>query len=269
METENEMRDAAEYEYGEILHWEQLGPGIYYVSARDEETGNPGEYYIVDTEHTILSTRAKAYGKPLLYHPEYLGYSAGVTDSGKMVLQYELDRYMRKHGLPLPDGEDLRVTATFGREHHPEYFGVYPAPICTPLGLTLRYQELVKGVFAIETDRLEQILAVCYPVWSCDLSGFTKEQALPSDENVYETHRYLFFPKASACLALFELRQFYEEVSKSELIDVPAMMNAIWQRYPVYAASHNFREQIDLFGQKSYESMISITENIGIDYLKL
>lgn len=284
MRTEKEIRAAIEYEFGDILLWERLGPGVYYVSATNEETGRPEEYYIADAENTILSPQAKTYGKPLLFHPEYLSYNAGVTDSGRMVLQYELNRYLLKHGLPLPDGEDIRATAAFGREHHPEYFGAFPAPILTPLGLTLRYKELVKGVFVIETDRLKKILAVCHPIWSCELSRFAQKQALPADEDVHETHRYLFFPERSACLALFELRQCYEEVVESEMIDTPAMMNAIWQRYPAYAASHNFREQTGLndgFGlmlrtlgfdaplDYDPENLIFMTENIGTNYLKL
>ena len=150
--------------------------------------------------------------------------------------------------------------------------------------MTLRYQELMKGVFVIETERFEKILAVCHPVWACDLSGFTKEQTLPPDTDIWETHRYLLFPERSACLALFELGKKYKEISKSGLIDVPAMMNAIWQQYPTYAASHNFREQMgwnDAFGlilrkagldvtlEVSPENLISITESIGTDYLKL
>lgn len=119
METEKEIRAAIENEIGEILHWEQLGPGIYYVSATNEETGLPEEYFIAEAENTILSPQAKAYGKPLSFHPKFLSYSADIPDSGKMVLQYELNRYLLKHGFPLPDGEDIRATATFGREHHP------------------------------------------------------------------------------------------------------------------------------------------------------
>ena len=77
---------------------------------------------------------------------------------------------------------------------------------------------------------------------------------------------------------------YYEEISESDLIDIPAMMNAVWQRYPDYAASHNFREQTGLndgFGLMlralgfdapldGYpENLISMTEDIGTDYLNL
>ena len=66
------------------------------------------------------------------------------------------------------------------------------------------------------------------------------------------------------------------------LIDKPALMNAVWTRFPVYAAAHNMREQWgrnDGFGimlralgietelQSSPENMIVLTPDGGIKFL--
>ena len=286
METEKDLTLELKDDLGEIELIKCVATGIFYVVAVDPEEAMPAEYYIVDKDCRELSSEAKAYGVPLEYHEGYISYRADVPEDGRMVLEYEINRYLLKNNLPALDGDTILSIATYGREHNPEYFGDYPAPTLTPRGFPLRYKTLTNGVFLIETDKLEKVLAVCQPIWECDLSEYTKEHSEQLDfdrlNGISKTAGYLFFSQENACLALFELWKPYEKIGKSGRINVQAMMNAIWQYHPTYATSHNLREQtglndclgllmnclgveVDLVG--SSENMISISENTGTEYL--
>ena len=243
MDKEKELRCAIEEEFGAIRLWEKIAPGICYAAA--QRAGEPctTELYVLEAGNPIVSETAKQYAIPLEHHSQYLTYAADLTDSGKTILEYEAYRYLMANHMPLPKGADLRDTATYGREHHPEYFGDYPVPLSTPLGVTLRYVTLMPGVFLLETDQLRKGIAVCYPISACDLSDFVAAKAEKTGAGLPETHRYLFFPEETACLALYELSHSYQELRKSEWIDMDAVMNAVRQRFPNYAAANGDREQ--------------------------
>ena len=82
-----------------------------------------------------------------------------------------------KNGLSLPEGDSLLSAARFAMLDHPEYFGRYPAPLVTPRGDTARYRELMHGVFSIETDHGETVLAICYPLWTSCLPNSVRHLA--------------------------------------------------------------------------------------------
>ena len=99
-----------------------------------------------------------------------------------------------------------------------------------------------------------------------------------------ETLGYLFFEEPYFCLVIFELVYLREEWLKSGMVDLAALMNAIWRDQPGYAAAHNLSEQSglhDAFGvllnilgtevelSSSTDRMIAITPNAGCDYLHL
>ena len=91
---------ALEDDLGSIFMSQHITPGIYYVSATMGDEAIPYEYYIAERECIELSQDAKRYGQPLENHPEYLCYPAGSPDNGRMVIEYEANRYLKKHGLP-------------------------------------------------------------------------------------------------------------------------------------------------------------------------
>ena len=278
-----------EDDLGLIIMSKHITPGIYYVSASGDEEAIPIEYYIVAKDCVELSLEAKQYGRPLEHHPEYLCYPASSPDNGRMVIEYEANRYLKKRGLPIMESESLLSIADYGREYEPEYFGDYPAPLLTPKGLTLRYITLSPGIFLIETDRnLDKVLAICYPIWNSELSDYTKQQGEKGEIDMLygidSTEGYLFFSERNACLALFELWASYRRIGQSQRINAGAMMNAIWRYHPSYASSHNIREQaglndglallalslgIDVELHGSSENVISIFEGEGTDYLKI
>lgn len=280
---------ALEDDIGTVILAQHITPGIYYVSATADDNAIPSEYYIAEKNCSELSPEAKQYGRPLDHHPEYLFYPAGSPENGRMVIEYEANRYLMKLGLPLMESESLLSIADYGREYEPEYFGDYPAPLLTPKGLTMRYITLMPGIFLIETDRrLEKVLAVCYPIWNSELSDYTKQHGEKSEIDMLygidSTEGYLFFSEHNACLALFELWTSYPRIGQSQRINAAAMMNAIWTYHPTYAAAHNMREQaglndglallaislgIDVELQGSTENVISIFEGEGTDYLNI
>ena len=271
-----------------IVMSQHITPGIIYVAAKTGDEAFPSEYYIAERDCTELSQEAKRYGRPLEHHPEFLCYPAGSPDNGRMVIEYEANRYLKKHGLPLKECDSLLALADYGREYEPEYFGDYPAPIYTPKGLTLRYVTLKPGIFLIETDKLDKVLAVCYPIWNSEISDYTKSKGeqFTYDQlrGIDNTEGYLFFTEENACLALFELWPLSQLLEKSQRINTAAMMNAIWKYHPTYAASHNIREQaglndglallaislgIDVDLQGSTDNVIPLFEDVGTDYLNI
>ncbi len=276
-----------EDDLGTVILSRQITPGIYYVSATSEDGTIPCEYYIAKKECSELSQDAKQYGRPLAHHPDYLCYPASTPDSGRMVVEYEAIRYLKKRDLPCLENESLLTITDYGREYAPGYFGDYPAPLMTPQGLTMKYFTLLSGVFLIETDELKKILAVCYPIWSSELSDYTKSQGELVEydllRGIDNTEGYLYFAERNACLALFELRTSNKKIEQSGRINERAMMNAIWAYHPAYATSHNLREQAGLNDglaelvilldvapeRRSTDNVIPIFEGAGTDYLNI
>lgn len=231
---------------GEVKKIECLCPGLYYLSAKQPDDPFSSEYYAAARDTPILSAEAKAYGEPLSGCPELLLYSLHHPESGQAVVRYELFRYYVQNNLPLPEGFTLHSAALAGMEYHPEYFGAYPIPLLTPFGRTVRHRSLSNGVCWLETDRAMQVLSIAYPLWE-DLSDTAQELAelLPYDreQGIGNTLGYLFFSEQTSCVPLFELCGSHKEWQTAGLLDHAALMNAIWQDFPDYAAIANSREQ--------------------------
>ena len=61
-------------------------------------------------------------------------------------------------------------------------------------------------------------------------------------QGITKTLGYLFFPKHSSCIALYELCYHHPKIVESGAVNMAALMNAILRLYPEYAASHNKEE---------------------------
>lgn len=195
---------------GKILYSEQECPGVWYAVIEGNDSAAE-EYCLVERTATCISDEAKAYGRALPHHPELLSFRLDDHQSGAGIVRYEIIRYLVRNGLPLPEGESLLSAAVFGMEDYPDYFGRYPAPRLTPHGFSTRWRELRPGVFSIETDRGNALLAVCYPLWSSCLPEQIIQLAEQTDydqeHGIDNTFGYLFFPEASAHLILAELKE--------------------------------------------------------------
>ena len=157
-------------ELGELQAVEQECPGVYYLAVKSEDSLDlfSREYYLV-MENAPISKEARSNGKPF-QNDQCLLFALGEDNSGDKIVEYEIYRYRVAHHLALPEGESLHGHAIYGAEIYPEYFGMLPVPALTPWGYTTRYHVLDSGIYWIETDQCEEVLAVAYPVWVGDLS---------------------------------------------------------------------------------------------------
>ena len=194
---------------GKILKAEQECPGVWYAVV--ETSGFPAteEYYFVERGTANISDEAKAYGCPLPHHPELLAYRIDNHRSGAGIIRYEILRYLVQNRLPLPASESLLSAAVFGMEDYPDYFGHWSAPRMTPRGFTTRWRELRPGVFSLETDQGESLLAACYPLWtSClpePIRRLAEQTGYDRTHGIDSTLGYLFFPESVVQLVLAEL----------------------------------------------------------------
>lgn len=274
-----------EADLGEITAWEQFCGDIYRVTAICPDNLLPDEYYIFPANTQILSAAAKAYGSPLSSRPELLSVLHNVTGSGSTVIHYEVLRYLTRNKLPFPEGEDnYHVVAVYGMESNPEYFGAYPVPLITPHGYMLRYKVIFNGMFALETELGDRMVAIAYPIWADDLSDYTLQfglKAFPDmAQDIHRTYGYLFFSEETACLALLELSRSYEY--PADIINMAAVKNTVFQNFPDYMIQYNQNEisgrndgigrfyqmlgmEVELSGKE--ENLIALSPDVGTEYL--
>lgn len=273
----------------EVKFVEVEAPGVYSIIARmHPDRLLTDEFYVVDRSSTIISDAAKKYGGAMSEIPQFLLFPYDKKDGGFPIIAYELARYRVTNGEKLEHMGNLHNMAFYGMEQYPRYFGYYPAPTMTPKGYMTRYQTIDNGIFLLETDQGNRLMAVCYPIWESDLSDALTSAGLQTDydiaHNISETLGYLFFEEPYFCLVIFELVYLREEWVKSGMVDLAALMNAIWRDQPGYAAAHNLSEQsglhdalgvlLNILGTEvelssSTDRMIAITPDAGYDYLHL
>ena len=250
---------------GSIEEVEELCLGVHYVTAKREDDLLSGEYYVVK-EKSAVPQAAKSYGQKISGLRLF-----SITDGGEeyKIIQYEVAKYRAQNNLPLD--EPLRATAFFAAQSFPEYFGAFPVPLHTPRGCTIRHWVMDNGIYWLETDLCEEILAVCYPVWSTELSGLVEKLGEQTEydrtHDIEETLGYIFFPAKISCIPLRELIRTRPEWTGT-VIDKPALMNAIWAVAPEYAALMNCQEQSgrnDLFFALLAEAGVQVEPNISTD----
>ena len=279
MEPE-ELPSGLETAIGEIRGTEKQCPGVFYVSTRGNGRQTGREFYVIAKNADSISAEAKRYGLEVPECPQYLIYPMDQARQVRRIIEYEVQLFRMKQNPETADRRSLRETALYGMEDCPEYFGLYPVPIQTPYGYTVRYKTLMNGVFRIETDRCLTVLAVSFPIWEDLFSRYIIK--LANCENVHsdkDGFGYLYFPDKAVCPAIFELGRTYRELRDSPVINYDALMNAIWADFPDYAISFNTLEQSggcnvtgcsipDDTATISVDRMIRMTPNAGTDYLR-
>ena len=163
--------------------------------------------------------------------------------------------------------DSLYTAALYGAEEHPDYFGAFPVPSFTPRGFTVRHKTILNGVYWLETDRCEEMLAVCYPIWKSDISIPEQNQGeqLEYDRmyGIDNTLGYLFFSKQNSVIPLHELSLFYPEIKESSVVDMDALLNAICEFYPEYVTIHNEEE-----AKFEHGRFIKETPGVGTEFIK-
>ena len=129
--------------------------------------------------------------------------------SGWRIIDYELGKHRVKNHLP--QEQTLHDIALDAAEYHPEYFGAYPVPFHTPRGYTTRHWTLANGIYWLETDLCEEVLAVCYPLWTAELSAAVERLGEQTEhdkvQGIHKTLGYIFFPAQISCIPIYELMQ--------------------------------------------------------------
>lgn len=233
-------------ELGEVKSYEELYPGIYFLSCIPKtDAGLCSEYYVIKKETAAISAGVKKMGRQLADNPDLLAYALEDVAGGQKIIEYESSKLRVMHGLPLPEGVTMRSLAMDGMEVNPEYFGVYPVPSRTPWGYTLRHKAIDNGVYWIETDQCCQILALGY-IHHDELSdaawNLGVQESRDKDEGLENTMGYLFFSQKASCVPIFELMQARSWWEQSGIIKRAALENAVWKYYPEYAAHYNLQE---------------------------
>lgn len=290
MRTMDELQQIVEDELGEIVLFQRIAPGIYEAATRPncDVFRFTNDHYIVECDSPVLSAAAKKYGKLLETAQGILTFNIDEADSGKFVVEYELTKYLQKNGQSKLSDTPLIELVTFGREHHPEYFGPYPVPMWTPWGQTARYWCIDNGIHWIETSEGQTVLSLSYPFWECELTNGTKAMGTHLDEDlrrgVAQCLANIFFLEKDACVPIFELSIAHSVWIEQGKINRPALMNAIWEQHPEFAMTYNTQEQMgghDILGMvlnslggdiplySSLKNIITITAGVGSNYLNL
>lgn len=272
-------------ELGMVMEANLVIPGVYDAVLEQSETGLAIEAYIVLKNVTGLSDIAKKFGKPAPGYPCLLVYLEDEVGDTKYIIDYELFRHRILHRLPLPETDNIRSIAAIGAELYPGYFGYYPVPFLTPWGCTTRNKIIANGLYWLETERCQRGLAVAYPKYD-DLSDGARGLAEQFDDGSARTNDqmpgYLFFRDEDSCVPLFEL-VFASNGSDVPSINRAALMNAVYQFHPEYAAQYNMAEQAgandgigqffhmlgfdDVELQSSPERLISLTAQAGTEFI--
>lgn len=203
-----DLRQTLEAALGEIYELEPEAPGVWYCAFQAQEWAHASECYLVEQDSGTISEEAKRYGAELPDCRGLLCYDLGKPDSGYQIIRYELARYRHWQTPSAETLQALREAAVFGMQDQPEYFGEYPAPLETPRGRALRSIVAASGVFCLETDQGEHMVAFSYPVWKTELPQEIRAlgEQLPRDqaEGIDNRFGYLFFSEETQDIALRE-----------------------------------------------------------------
>lgn len=236
MEIDNYL-SALENDLGEIISVCELNPGVYYIEARRDDAHAEDYYVVLDT--APIAKKVQAYGKKM----DGLRLFVYLDDSsGWRIVEYEVERYDCASGQSSVPECIFRDMALHAMEVHTEYFGTFPAPYYTPSGYTLRYRTLDNGIYWVETSSAEELLAVCSPIWDAELSAaaiaLSKAAEWDRIVGIEETMGYVFFPKESSAVPIYELMETRRKWDGT-VICRPALMNALWQYAPEYTMHLN------------------------------
>lgn len=253
-------------ELGEVKGAELLSPGVYFLAGK--KGAHYPEMYVVTADAPAISEKARSYGQELPGHPDLRVYELDQPGSGRYIIDFELRRYRMKCHLPEVEGEDsLYTAALYGAEEHPDYFGTFPVPSLTPRGYTVRHKTILNGVYWLETDRCEEMLAVCYPIWQADITIPEQSQGeqLEYDRvrGIDNTMGCLFFPKQGSAIPLYQLSHLHPEIKEGGTVDMAALSNAIYEFYPEYTAMHNEEE-----AKYGCSDFIEKTPGVGTEFIK-
>lgn len=193
---------------GSVRRVQEECPGVFHVTTNLSTEHFCREHYVVTAEAVpnIISLEVLAYGR--LIGEDAYEFEHEVGGSGWELVAFEIMRYKIKQGITLGNHESIYCTAVYDAERYPEYYGGHIPPRTTPWGLTIRWKKASEGIFFLETEHCEWVLALAQPIWSIDLPDVVKEYGQSCEADLQmgaEEAVYRYFRGSNIAPALFEL----------------------------------------------------------------
>ena len=248
--------------WGEVQSVEEEAAGVLYVeTAMPDLCGK--ELYVVTPEAIpkIISEETLRYGTVVQGGYVFELYADG---NGWELVSYELDRY-RLRKAPSEEGrEGIYTSSVYAAEKYPAYFGGILPPRSTPWGLVLRYKKVAEGIFFLETDRLEWVLAVAEPIWGVDLSEEARGlgQLWEGDRLLRRREaQYLYFQTSRCGPVIYELLDYEEyQTLLSYIPSKAALETKLYLNHPGYTLRHNF---VQMSGQGKSDLLNRLASTLG------
>lgn len=253
-------------QWGVINRIEEECPGVYYLGTTMGTQDYVGrEMYAVlpSAVPDIISTEALSYGKEAegVYLFEY-----EVENSGWDIIKYEILRYKTKAGIGLQNIESLYSSAIYSADVYPEYFGGLLPPRSTPWGLSVRTKKVQEGIFFLETDRCEWVLALAHQIWDIELSDAVKKMGTlcEQDKSMGEEYaKYLYFRRDNCAPAVYELLTCSRFESLRSFIKSQEVLEAhVYQQNMEYAVTYNMTQ---VTGHGKCDMLTDILEMLGCE----
>lgn len=228
--------------WGEVVRAEEIVAGVFELAVRRVEDIVSREVYVVlpCAVPAVISYETISYGTPadgttvFIHEKDWNGWE---------LVDYELKRHKTRLDPSEANKEELFSGMVYTAEKYPAYFGGLIPPRCTPWGLTLRVKTVAEGVYFLETDSLEWVLAVANMIWDVDLSDASKRLGCLCEQDRQMRRReaqYLYFQKKNWGPVVYELLEYPEYQRFLEFISSKeALETQIYLQHPEYALCHN------------------------------
>lgn len=255
--------------WGKIQNIREEAPGVFHLVTMSE-AGWKKELYAVTTGNSpeIISKEAMTYGSQI--EGGYV-FEIDVEGSGWELIEYELLRHRIREGMAKNDNHinhALYVDALYTAEKYPVYFGGIIPPRKTPWGFTIRVKKAAEGVYFLETDRMEWVLALAGPIWETDISAATKRIGSFLEDEYNDTPneaRYLYFRKDDSGPAIFELLAYNDYCGlRNYITSRAALETQIYLKHPEYAIWYN-RMQLMGYGRCDLFDQLMISVGLSDD----
>ena len=248
---------------GVITFAEQVCPGVFNINIRDDDTFAPRSFYVVTAEAVprIISLEAARYGELC---DDRLFFEEGVSRSGWELVDYEVSRYKLRQGIPLEDDNIYSLSQIYG-ERYPEYFGGLVKPNHVPFGgRVLRTKKAAEGLYFVETEKFEWLLAVHHVIWQDDdLSGYAKSLGIIDGQE--SDAPYMFFTLKNSTPAVYELLALhrYRKGLLKYIQSEDALAAALYRHHADYVVSNNL---LELSGQGMTDMIGSLRKLADVMY---
>lgn len=228
--------------WGEIQQITEVEKGVFEIAAKHRHDIVCRELYVVvaDAVPEIISEETISYGTAIKDATVFLHEKDG---NGWELVDYELSRFRAKLRPSEESREELFSAMAYTAEKYPAYFGGMIPPRSTPWGLTLRVKKAAEGVYFLETDAVEWVLAVANIIWTVDLSDSVQKlgSSCDMDRRINRQEaEYLYFRKENWGPVVYELLDYSEYRGLLQYISSKeALETLLYLQHPKYTLLHN------------------------------